>query len=434
MGSVCVQGFSEVFELKKVDEVIDNLRVALYNSLRKKEESQNMLKNRFGLTRKSLIRWSVAFSVAILCISLLAFEGTKSTVTFHANGEEKTIRTHADTVEELLAEQEISYNKIDFVKPKASSKIVDGMEVSWEKGRQVTLNIDGKKETIVTKAETVRELLHSEEIPMTDRDKVSPAKTSKLKNGMNVTVQEAFEVPLTVGGKKEQIWTTSTTVADLLKQQGVSLDNDDRVVPGLQAKVTKETKIKVVRVEKVTDVVEAPIDYAVVSRKDKSLPSGSEKVISEGQKGKVKKQFEVVLENGKEVSRKLINKETVQEAKDRVVAVGAKQKKSQPIVSRGGSSVKELYMNATAYTAYCNGCSGKTRTGIDLRANPNAKVVAVDPSVIPLGTKVWVEGYGYAVAGDTGSAIKGNKIDLFMPSDSKASSFGKRKVKVKVLK
>ena len=57
-----------------------------------------------------------------------------------------------------------------------------------------------------------------------------------------------------------------------------------------------------------------------------------------------------------------------------------------------------------------------TATGINLRSNPNLKVIAVDPSVIPLGSKVWVEGYGYAVAGDTGGAIKGNKIDLFMPT------------------
>ena len=69
-------------------------------------------------------------------------------------------------------------------------------------------------------------------------------------------------------------------------------------------------------------------------------------------------------------------------------------------------------MTATAYTAFCNGCSGRTATGLNLRANPNMKVIAVDPRVIPLGTKVYVEGYGYAVAADTGGAIKGYKIDV----------------------
>ncbi len=96
--------------------------------------------------------------------------------------------------------------------------------------------------------------------------------------------------------------------------------------------------------------------------------------------------------------------------------------------------VKEFTVSATAYTAYCKGCSGITRTGINLKKNPGAKVIAVDPKVIPLGTKVWVEGYGYAVAGDTGGAIKGNKIDVFIPTQSQALKWGRKNVKIKILK
>ncbi|MFC4355724.1 3D domain-containing protein [Chryseomicrobium palamuruense] len=104
-------------------------------------------------------------------------------------------------------------------------------------------------------------------------------------------------------------------------------------------------------------------------------------------------------------------------------------------VSRSNSStvVNELYVNSTAYTAYCAGCSGITKTGINLRKNPHLKVIAVDPSVIPLGTKVYVEGYGYAIAGDIGSAIKGNKIDVFFPTKSQAYNWGRKKVKIKIL-
>lgn len=97
------------------------------------------------------------------------------------------------------------------------------------------------------------------------------------------------------------------------------------------------------------------------------------------------------------------------------------------------SSGKELMVTATAYTAYCKGCSGTTAYGINLRENPHLKVVAVDPNVIPLGTRVWVEGYGYAIAGDTGGAIKGNKIDVFIPSYDEAMQWGVKKVKVKIL-
>lgn len=97
-----------------------------------------------------------------------------------------------------------------------------------------------------------------------------------------------------------------------------------------------------------------------------------------------------------------------------------------------GQNVSTFYVESTAYTAECSGCSGVTATGMNLKENPGAKVIAVDPNVIPLGSKVWVEGYGYAVAGDTGGAINGKRIDLFMPSHSDASSWGRKTVKVKV--
>lgn len=97
------------------------------------------------------------------------------------------------------------------------------------------------------------------------------------------------------------------------------------------------------------------------------------------------------------------------------------------------SSGKTMTVTATAYTPYCAGCSGVTATGINVKANPNMKLIAVDPSVIPLGSKVWVEGYGTAIAGDTGGAIKGNKIDLLMPSNGQANSWGVRTVTIKVL-
>lgn len=93
---------------------------------------------------------------------------------------------------------------------------------------------------------------------------------------------------------------------------------------------------------------------------------------------------------------------------------------------------KTITVTATAYTASCKGCSGITATGIDLIKNPNAKVISVDPNVIPLGSKVHVEGYGTAIAGDTGGAIKGNKIDLHVPTNQEALNWGVRTVKVTV--
>jgi len=105
----------------------------------------------------------------------------------------------------------------------------------------------------------------------------------------------------------------------------------------------------------------------------------------------------------------------------------------QAASTSSSTSQKEITVTATAYTATCEGCSGITSTGINLLENPDAKVISVDPSVIPLGSKVHVEGYGEAIAGDTGGAIKGNKIDIFIPSKQEAINYGVQQVKVTIL-
>ncbi len=101
--------------------------------------------------------------------------------------------------------------------------------------------------------------------------------------------------------------------------------------------------------------------------------------------------------------------------------------------STNNTASKELIVEASAYTASCEGCSGITSTGINLKTNPNAKIISVDPAVIPLGSKVYVEGYGEAIAGDTGGAIKGKRIDVFFPSQQDAVNFGVKQLKVTIL-
>ncbi|PFD36617.1 cell wall-binding protein [Bacillus cereus] len=114
----------------------------------------------------------------------------------------------------------------------------------------------------------------------------------------------------------------------------------------------------------------------------------------------------------------------------------APESKPDPKPAQGG---KEFYVTATAYTAdpsengYKSGETVKSKLGHDLTANPNMKLIAVDPAVIPLGSTVYVEGYGTAIAGDTGSAIKGHIIDLLMPDSATANNWGRRTVKVTIL-
>ncbi|MBK5432382.1 cell wall-binding protein EntB [Bacillus sp. TH25] len=128
-----------------------------------------------------------------------------------------------------------------------------------------------------------------------------------------------------------------------------------------------------------------------------------------------------------------------EEAKAREIAMAKEEAKAKEVSKNNTQSAKrELTVVATAYTADPseNGTYGGrvlTAMGHDLTANPNMRIIAVDPKVIPLGSKVWVENYGEAIAGDTGSAIKGNRIDVLMGSKSKAMNWGRQTVKVKVL-
>ncbi|WP_307337914.1 peptidoglycan-binding protein [Caldalkalibacillus uzonensis] len=107
----------------------------------------------------------------------------------------------------------------------------------------------------------------------------------------------------------------------------------------------------------------------------------------------------------------------------------ALNKQSDPKTHAG----KTLTVESTAYTADCQGCSGITRMGINLNKYKDAKVIAVDPRVIPLGSVVEVEGYGRAIAADTGGAVKGELIDVFIPDEGEARQWGRQKVQVRII-
>jgi len=100
---------------------------------------------------------------------------------------------------------------------------------------------------------------------------------------------------------------------------------------------------------------------------------------------------------------------------------------------RGSAAGKTLTVESTAYTASCNGCSGVTRMGLDLKKYPDAKVIAVDPNVIPLGSIVKVDGHGIAIAADTGGGVNGNSIDVFIPNHDDALQWGRKTVRVEII-
>ncbi|RLL45449.1 LysM peptidoglycan-binding domain-containing protein [Oceanobacillus piezotolerans] len=127
------------------------------------------------------------------------------------------------------------------------------------------------------------------------------------------------------------------------------------------------------------------------------------------------------------------SEESVAVTEEKVEEVEEVEEAKETVAQDSEPEGRTIAVESTAYTAHCAGCSGVTATGIDLRANPNMKLIAVDPNVIPLGSKVYVEGYGYAVAGDTGGAIRGNKIDVHVPTKDEAYQWGRRTVNVTIV-
>lgn len=466
------------------------------------------MSNKANNPKSSKLFRGKSFAVTIATVLLFAavltfaiYEGTKNTVSVTANGEQEEVRTHAETVGAFLKEQEIKPGEHDFLSHSEETVINEDLVLEWDAAEQYSVTVDGKATAAWTTENTVSEILEKANIELTEHDKVSPALEEQVDEETTIAVEKAYEVTIHDGLKEKKVWSTSTTVADLLKQHDISLGKLDRVENEMDEVVLPNSAVKVVRVEKITDVVEDSVKYAVEMKKDNSLLKGSEKLVQKGANGVVEKTYEVVKENGKEVKRDLKNEKIVKEPTKQVTAVGTKtvvasvsrgmqtktaapapktesvkqetpvQEKKQAVPQQAKAAVKtasvektpepkpepkpepaakpapvkaapaeaepaggkEFYVSATAYTASCTGCSGITATGINLHNNPGLKVIAVDPSVIPLGSKVWVEGYGNAIAGDTGGAIKGNKIDLFMANKSDALSFGRKQVKVRIL-
>jgi uncharacterized protein YabE (DUF348 family)/3D (Asp-Asp-Asp) domain-containing protein len=392
----------------------------------------------------------IAVILFISVISAVLFVGTKNTVALTVNGKKQEIHTHADTVGDFLSEQNVQFSDADLVVPSLNTSIENGIAVEWEQAKKITITVDGEEQTIHTTSDQVSEVLAEAKINVTEHDKLLPGLNAKVGSDSNINIEKAFQVTLIDGVNEKKIWSTSTTVADFLNQQAIQMNELDRVEQRMEDVLIPNDVIQVVRIEKVTDVVEATTNFAVETRKDKDLLKGKEKVVQEGKKGLIKRTYETISKNGKPALRILKSEKVVNVPTKKVIAVGtkvitasvsrgtARSKETTSTASASNSSAapsggKEFYVSATAYTAHCNGCSGITATGINLRSNPGLKVIAVDPSVIPLGSKVWVEGYGYAVAGDTGGAIKGMKIDLFMPSTDQAFGYGRKQVRVKVL-
>lgn len=299
--------------------------------------------------------------------------------------------------------------------------------------KQVEFIHNGVSKVIETKAETVEQFLSEQQVSLDSHDLLNPGKDSEIKKQMKITYTDKWQIEIQESEQQKTVVTNQPTVDAILKEQGIVLNELDRVEPAMTETAEPNQKITITRVEK--KLVEEPqlIPFNEVTRKDDSLAQGQKKVIQEGAEGKAVQQYEVVYENGTEVSKQLVDTKIIQAKKDRVVAIG-----TLTTVSRGGATfIARKILNNVTLTAYSAGAehTGKEPghpqyaiTASGKRAQ-EGRTIAVDPSVIPMGTWVYIEGIGYRRAEDKGSAVKGNKIDIYFEENRKALSFGKRRSK-----
>ncbi|WP_074555203.1 cell wall-binding protein EntB [Bacillus cereus] len=305
---------------------------------------------------------------------------------YHVTANLLNVRTEANTDSEILGR----LKKDDVIE--STHQVKDGWLQFEYKGKTAYANVSFLSSTAPTEKKTEEKTKQVAKVQKSVKEK-KEVKTQKVAKAKETTKAQEIVKP------KEEAKVVK------VKEEGKA---QEIVKPKEEAKVKEEVKVK--EEEKAQEIVKAKEE---------------------------EKAREIVKAKEEEKAREIAKAK--EEEKAREIAKAKEEERAKEASKNNIQSAKrELTVVATAYTADPseNGTYGGrvlTAMGHDLTANPNMRIIAVDPKVIPLGSKVWVEGYGEAIAGDTGSAIKGNRIDVLMGSKSKAMNWGRQTVKVKIL-
>ncbi len=335
---------------------------------------------------------------------------------------------------------------------------------------------------VETKGKTVGDALYVANITLGENDTVSKDTAAEIQNGDTITVGREKVFYLNTSGKTFKIRTTANTVGDALFADGFRVGKYDEVIPDVNTKVTKGMTVSVTRVYVEIYETHEEIPFTEKTIENAEKYAGYKRVVQEGVSGLTVRTFKTVSKDGAGVTATLIGETVTRQPVEQIVEVGTKPVPASGIIPADPSFVltpgvtengvphaalpalaqnntkttidgniavtasgtfafsRKLSCKATAYegSSASNGkWAGQTATG---RA-PVYGVVAVDPRVIPLNSKLYIESadggkswvYGFAIAGDTGGAIKKNRIDLCYNSLDQCYQFGRRDAVVYVL-
>lgn len=211
-------------------------------------------------------------------------------------------------------------------------------------------------------------------------------------------------------------------IKDLLDEKGIKYDNNDKITPNLNDELKDYMEINIVNVDIKEKKEYEKIPFEIIINEDDNLSKGETKIDQEGKDGEKEMIYELIYEDGKLVDKNLVSEKVVNSPTNKVIKKGIKE---EIMVASRGNNSRQMSVVATAYAT-----GTITATG----TKPKWGTIAVDQKVIPYGTKVYIPKFNMTfTAEDCGGDIKGNKIDIFMGSETDAYSWGRRTIDIYIL-
>ena len=306
---------------------------------------------------------------------------------------------------------------------------------------KVAILVDNEIKTISTFSGTVENVLKEAKISLLENDKVSPALDSALSEGSQIIVTRAKNITVFDASRISKFRSSKTTVEQMLDEHNITVGDLDVLSCNLGDVIYDDMIINITRNNEVFVIERASEPFPETRRASFNLTAGQTRIVAQGANGVREDVYKLTYQNGIETGRELVSQNIIQQPVARVVEYGTS---NTVAVSRGDFKREDfayrgvVEMRATAYDDSFESNGNYLRraaNGMSLQRG----IVAVDPKVIPLGTRLYIESpdgswiYGNAIAADTGGAIKGNKIDLYMDSRQEAIRFGVRNVTVYIL-
>ena len=266
--------------------------------------------------------------------STFAYAALNNDVTLAVDGQTNEVTTMSRTVGDVLAGQGITLGAHDVVAPSLDASVVDGTKIAVQFGRQVTATVDGQPKTFWTTATNVDQALQGLQLDTAGADLSTSRSAGIGREGLNLTVNTAKTITIESAGKDKKIETTALTVGQALTEAGIAVDSDYKVSTKESTKLKDGLELSVTKVDVKTVTKTKKVAYETVYRNTDSLAKGKTKVKTEGESGKRTVVYTVVRHDGKTVKETKKSSKITRKATDKVVLVGTKEE----AVSSGGGS------------------------------------------------------------------------------------------------